>query len=71
MDSENYLPDLKNEKSGEQIVFEHQVFRANEVFRCKINDLIIWHKSPSESRQYPEKSQTNRCTCIQETCSFI
>ena len=49
-------------KPGKQIVFEQKVFRANEVFRRKMNDLIIWHKSPSESRQYPEKSQTNRCT---------
>ena len=62
MDNQNYLPDLKNEKTGEQIVFEQKVFRANEAFRHKINDLILWHKSPSECRQYPEKLQTNRCT---------
>ena len=33
MDSENDLPDLKNEKTGEQIVFKQKVFRANEVFK--------------------------------------
>ena len=62
MDNKNYLSDLKNERTGEQIVFEQKVFQANEAFKCRINDLILWHKLPMECRQYPEKSQTNQCT---------
>ena len=62
MDNQNYLPDLKNEKTGEQIVFKQKVFRANEAFRHKMNDLILWDKSPLECRQYPEKSQTDVAT---------
>ena len=44
------------------MVFKQRVFRANEAFKCKMNDLILCHKSPMECRQYPKKSQTNRCT---------
>ena len=70
MDDENYLPDLNNEKTGEQIVFEQKVFRANEAFKHKMNDLILWHKSPTECRQYPKKSQTNRFTYRKYACLF-
>ena len=31
-EDENYLPDLPDEKSGEQIVFDQKVFRCNEEF---------------------------------------
>ena len=40
--NDNYLPDLDNEKSREQIVFDQKVFRANEAFRWKMQDLINW-----------------------------
>ena len=39
-ENENYLPDLPNEKSGEQLVFDQKVFRCNEAFVKKMNDLI-------------------------------
>ena len=32
----NTLPDLNNEKTGEQIVFEQKVFRCNESFVRKL-----------------------------------
>ena len=51
-EGENFLPDLDNEKTGEQIVFEQKVFRANEAFRQKVNGLINWHISPSECHIY-------------------
>ena len=47
--NELYLLDLDNEKTGEQIVFEQKVFRANEVFRWKMQDLMNWFKLPSDS----------------------
>ena len=51
MDEGSTLPDLNNEKSGEQIVFEQKVFRCNEAFVRKVNDLIKWHKSPMMNHQ--------------------
>ena len=48
MESDNFLPDLKNEKTGEYIVFEQNIYRSNEAFKKKIDALILWHKSPSD-----------------------
>ena len=31
-DAGEFLPDLDNDKTGEQIMFEQKVFRANETF---------------------------------------
>ena len=58
-ENENYLPDLPNEKSGEQLVFDQKVFRCNEAFVKKMNDLIAWFKSPTECRVYPKNVMTN------------
>ena len=44
-EDENYLPDLLDKKSGEQIVFDQKVFRCNEAFVKKMNDLISWFQS--------------------------
>ena len=49
-------------KQGNKQYLNKKVFWANDAFTCKMNDLILWHKSPMECRQYPEKSQTNWCT---------
>ena len=60
--NELYLTDLDNEKTGEQIVFEQKVFRANQVFRQKMQDLINWFKLPSDSRVYPKNAINNKYT---------
>ena len=57
---ENFLPDLPNDLSGEQIVFQHKVFRSNESFNKVHNDIILWFKSPSDKRQYPLSKQNNK-----------
>ena len=57
MDDGNTLPDLNNEKTSEQIVFEQKVFRANEVFMKLHQDIINWYLSPTDKRSYPK-------TCI-------
>ena len=31
-EDENYLPDLPDEKSQEQLIFDQKVFRCNEAF---------------------------------------
>ena len=45
---EKYLPDLDNDKTGEQIVFDQKVFRANEVFVKLHQDMINWYLSPKD-----------------------
>ena len=55
----NFFPNLNNEKTGEQIVFEQKVFRANEAFRRKVDGLINWYISPSDCRTYPEEWNKN------------
>ena len=62
MESDNFLPDLKNEKTGEYIVFEQNIYRSNEAFKKKIDALILWHKSPSDCWIYPAQSKKNHCT---------
>ena len=62
MESDNFLPNLKNEKTGEQIVFEQKVYRSNEAFKKKIDALILWHKSSSDCPIYPAPSKRNCCT---------
>ena len=59
IESDNFLPDLNNEKTGEQIAFEQKVFRSNEAFKKKIDALILWHKSPSDCQIYPSQSKKN------------
>ena len=58
-EDEYYLPDLPDEKSGEQIIFDQKVFRCNEAFVKKMNYLISWFKSPPECQLYPEKAANN------------
>ena len=41
-DEESFLPDLPNEISGEQLELQQKVFRANEVFMRKHNDILKW-----------------------------
>ena len=59
-EGENFLPDLDNEKTGEQIVFEQKVFIANEAFIWKVDGLINWHNSPSDCQAYPNEWNNNR-----------
>ena len=59
MEAENFLPGLDNEKTGEQIIFEQKVFRANEAFRQKVDGLITWHMSPSDCHIYPKEANNN------------
>ena len=69
-EGESFLSDLDNEKTGEQIVFEQRVFRANETFRQKVNCLINWHISPSESCIYPAEWNKNWSSFKRHACLF-
>ena len=58
--NDDFLPDLPDEISGEQLVLQQCVFRANEVFVKKHNDILKWLNSPSEFRVYPSDACQNK-----------
>ena len=70
MDDGNTLPDLNNEKTSEQIVFEQKVFRCNESFARKVNELINFLKSPVEHHCYPKKATNNRNMYMKQARQF-
>ena len=41
-----FLPDLGNELTGEQLIFERKVYRANEVFTKFVVEIWAWFNSP-------------------------
>ena len=43
------LPDLPDEKTGEQIVLEQKVFRVNKKFIERHQEILEWLLSPEES----------------------
>ena len=59
-DDGQFLPDLNNDKTGEQIMLEQKVFRANETFIRVHQDIINWYLSPENSRQYPDCFAKNK-----------
>ena len=59
-DDEKYLPNLDNDRSCEQIVFDQKVFRANEVFMKLHQDIINWYFSPPDNRCYLKCSMRNK-----------
>ena len=54
------LPDLPDELSGEHLMMQQRVFRANENFIKKHNDIIKWLNSPAECRVYPTHAWNNK-----------
>ena len=51
-DAGKFLPDLPDEISGEQLVLQQKLFRANEVFITKHNNLLKWLNSSKDCRVY-------------------
>ena len=60
MGKDGFLPDLGNEKSGEQMVFEQKLFRANEAFIWVNQEILSWFQSPVEHRCYPKSCMNNK-----------
>ena len=52
-DEDTILPDLPDGISGEQLITQQRVFRANENFIKKQNDILKWLNLPAECRVYP------------------
>ena len=59
-ESEAFLPDLPNEKTGDQLLFEQKVFRVNETFKRVLQSIINWLMSPPERRLYPKAAANNK-----------
>lgn len=56
----NCLPDLGNEMTGEQVLFERKVFSANEAFIWLTEEIIAWFKSPNNQKYYPKSQMKNK-----------
>ena len=49
-----FLPDLGNELTGEQLIFECKVYRANEAFIKLVEEIRGWFNSPVHNKCYPK-----------------
>ena len=58
--SSDFLPDLTEEKSFEQITFEEKVLKFNQRFVSIRNDIIRWIPSPPDNCCYPKSVKTNK-----------
>ena len=58
--SSDFLPDLNNKKTSEQLLFDSKVYHANEQFIRIRTDIIKWILSPAESRSYPAHVRNNK-----------
>ena len=55
-----FLPDLGNELTGEQLIFERKVYRANEVFTKFVVGIWAWFNSPVHNKCYPKSRMKNK-----------
>ena len=46
-------PNLGNELTGEQLIFECLVYRANEAFTKLVEEIRAWFNSPVHNKCYP------------------
>ena len=70
-DEEAFLPNLPDELSGEQLLVQQYVFRANEIFIKKHNYIDKWLNSPPESRVYPMHAQNNKTAYKKKASNYI
>ena len=56
----DFLPDLTEEKTFEQICFDEKVNKANERFVSIRKDIIRWIFSPDDNRSYPKSAKSNK-----------
>ena len=70
-ENEAFLPDLPNEKSGDQPVFKQKVFQANETFKRVHQSIINWFLSPAERRVYPKTAANNKNGFCSKCKSYV
>ena len=58
--SSDFLPDLNNEKTSEQLLFNSKDYHANKQFVRIRTDIIKWILSPPENRIYPQHVKNNK-----------
>ena len=58
--SSDFLPDLNNERTSEQLLFDSKVCHANEQFVRIKTDIIKCILSPPENRIYPQHVKNNK-----------
>ena len=58
----DFLPDLTEEKTFEQICFGKKVKKANERFASIRNDIIRWILSSHDNHSYPKSTKRNKHT---------
>ena len=68
-DEDAFLPNLPDEISGEQLMMQQRVLRANEIFIKKHNEILKWLNSPPESRVYPMHAQKKYKTAYKKKAS--
>ena len=56
----DFLPDLNNKNTSEQLLFDSKVYHANQKFVRIQTDMIKWILSPPESRVYPQNVKNNK-----------
>ena len=56
----DFLSDLPDEKTGEQLVLEQKVFRTNELFIQRHREIVEWLLSSEEYRKYPNNAKRNK-----------
>ena len=59
-DEDSILPDLPDEVSGEQQMMQQRVFRANENFIKKHNNILKWLNLLVECKVYSTHAQKNK-----------
>ena len=67
----HFLPNLNNEKTSEQLLFDCKVYHANEQFVRIRTNIIKWILSPAESRSYPAHVRNNKRAFWQTVEIFI
>ena len=60
MEGDNVLPDLGNQKTTEQLVFEAKIRRSNMEFRRRKEDILRFMLSDPESKLYPQSVKRNK-----------
>ena len=60
--SSDFLPNLTEGKTVEQIAFEEKVKKVNDKFVSIRNDIIRWILLPCENHFYPKSAKTNKYT---------
>ena len=66
----NFLPDLTEGQTFEQICFAQKVIKANEKFVSIRKDIIRWIMSPPDNHSYPKSVKSNKHAFKQNTKKY-